>query len=215
MLLFVLTKNLPFSVEEVRQITEACRMCAEHKSQFHKPPQVHLIKATQPFERLNLDFKGPLKSNNHNIFFLNVIDEYNRFLFVFPRKDVSTQTVIHCLCQLFSIFEMEAFVHSDRGSSFMSAELPRFLWNKGIAASLTTAYNPACNGQVEKYNDTVWKAITMALKNCGLSMECWQDALPDALHSLRSLLCTATNCSPHGRLFNYERQSSTGGSVLF
>ena len=27
------------------------------------PAQAHLIKATQPFERLNLDFKGPLKSN--------------------------------------------------------------------------------------------------------------------------------------------------------
>ena len=100
-----------------------------------------------------------------------------------------------------------------RGSSFMRAELHRFLLNKRIAASRTTAHNPACNGQMEKYNGAVWKAITMALKTRGLSMEHWQDVLPDALHSLRSLLCTATNCSPHERLFNYERQSSTGGSV--
>ena len=105
MLHFVWTKNLPFSVEEVKQMTKACRVCAEHKPQFHKPPQAHLIMATQPFDRLNLDFKGPLKSNNNNIFFLNVIDEYNRFPFVFPCKDVSTQTVIQCLCQLFSYWD--------------------------------------------------------------------------------------------------------------
>ena len=66
---FVRTKNLPFSVEEVRQMTKACRMCAEHKPQLHKPIRAHLIKATQPFERLNIDFKGPLKSNNRNSYF--------------------------------------------------------------------------------------------------------------------------------------------------
>ena len=42
---------------------------------FHSPAQAHLIKATQPFERLNVDFKGPLKSNNQNTYFPNIIDE--------------------------------------------------------------------------------------------------------------------------------------------
>ena len=37
--------------------------------------------------------------------------------------------------------------------------------------------------------------------------------LPDALHSIRSLLCTATNQTPHERLFNYKRKSSFGTSV--
>ena len=41
----------------------------------------------------------------------------------------------------------------------------------------------------------------------------WQNVLPDALHSLRSLLCTATNCTPHERFFKFERRSSTGGLV--
>ena len=99
---FVRTRNLLYSIEDVRQMTKACRVCAEHKPQFHSPAQAHLIKATQPFERLNIDFKGPLKSNNQNTYFLNIIDEYSRFPFVFPCKDVSTRSVIQCLCQLFS-----------------------------------------------------------------------------------------------------------------
>ena len=88
-------------------MTKACRVCAEHKPQLHKPVRAHLIKATQPFERLNIDFKGPLKSNKRNSY-LNVIDEYSRFPFVFPSKDVSTPTVIRCLSQLFDIFGMPA-----------------------------------------------------------------------------------------------------------
>ena len=59
---FVKTRNLPYSIEDVRQMTKACRVCAEHKPQFHSPVRAHLIKATQPFERLNVDFKGPLKT---------------------------------------------------------------------------------------------------------------------------------------------------------
>ena len=183
------------------------------QARFHSPAQAHLIKATQPFERLNVDFKGPLKSNNQNTYLLNIIDEYSQFPFVFPCKDVSTQSVIRCLCQLFSLFGMPAYIHSDRGSSFMSGELRQFLLSKGIATSRTTPYNPACNGQVEKYNGTVWKAITMALKTRGLPLTHWQDVLPDALHSLRSLLCTVTNCTPHERFFKFERRSSTGESV--
>ena len=37
--------------------------------------------------------------------------------------------------------------------------------------------------------------------------------MPDALHSIRSLLCTATNETPHERLFSYNRKSATGCSI--
>ena len=37
--------------------------------------------------------------------------------------------------------------------------------------------------------------------------------LPDALHSIRSLLCTATNATPHERMFKFQRRSSSGHSV--
>ena len=37
--------------------------------------------------------------------------------------------------------------------------------------------------------------------------------LPDTLHSIRSLLCTATNTTPHERLFNFSRRSCLGLST--
>ena len=113
---FVKSRNLPYSLEDIRLANKTCKVCTETKPQFHSPAPAQLIKATQPFERLNMDFKGPLKSTNRNIYFLNIVDEYSRFPFVFPCKDVSTQSVIRCLCELFSLFGMPAYVHSDRGS---------------------------------------------------------------------------------------------------
>lgn len=76
--------------------------------------------------------------------------EYSRFPFAFPCSDVSAATVIKHLSPLFYTFRMPNFIHSDRGSAFMSAELKQFLTEKGITTSRTTAYNPQGNGQIER-----------------------------------------------------------------
>ena len=56
-------------------------------------------------------------------------------------------------------------------------------------------------------------AISTCLKSRNLPVKNWQDVLPDVLHSVRSLLCTATNETPHERFFSFPRRSSVGSSV--
>lgn len=126
---------------------------------------------------------------------------------------MTAKTVSDCLCQLFAIFGMPAYIHSDRGTSFMSLELKQFLNSHGISTSRTSRYNPQGNGQCERYNGIIWKTITLALKSKNLPVSQWETVLLDALHSVRSLLSTATNATPHERLFNYQRKSTSGHSV--
>ena len=83
----------------------------------------------------------------------------------------------------------------------------------GVGCSNTTSYNPEGNGQCERYNGIVWKAITLALKTKSLPDTEWEYVLAEALHSIRSLLCTATNCTPHERMFNYHRRSTLGNTL--
>ena len=61
---FVRTKSLPYSLEEIKNMTSQCPVCCECKPQYHRPEKVPLIKATQLFERINVDFKGLLPTNN-------------------------------------------------------------------------------------------------------------------------------------------------------
>ena len=49
-----------FYIDEVGEIVNGCRICAEIKLRFHKLIESHLIKATQPMERLSMEFKSPL-----------------------------------------------------------------------------------------------------------------------------------------------------------
>ncbi|KFD50514.1 hypothetical protein M513_08582 [Trichuris suis] len=41
----------------------------------------------------------------------------------------------------------------------------------------------------------------------------WPAVLPDALYALRLLLCTATNATPHERIFCFSRRSIMGTSL--
>ncbi|KFD50088.1 hypothetical protein M513_09048 [Trichuris suis] len=79
--------------------------------------------------------------------------------------------------------------------------------------SRTTAYNPQGNGQAERYVGVIWKTVTLALRQRCMPTSQWRAVLPDALYALRSLLCTATNATPHERMFSFSRRSTMGTSL--
>ena len=117
---YVRAKNLPYSLDEVRKLTASCKICAEVKPRFYKPPEMHVIKATKPMEQLSIDFKGLIGNLNRNNYMYSVIDEYSRFSFAFLCSNINAETVIKCLTQLFSSFGLCSCIHSYRGSAFMS-----------------------------------------------------------------------------------------------
>ena len=95
----------------------------------------------------------------------------------------------------------------------MSNQVKNFLHEKGISTSRTTPFNPQGNGQIERYNGIIWKYVNLALRTRNLPTTHWEVVLSGALHSIRSLLCTATNATPHERLFSYQRKTSSGHSM--
>ena len=142
-----------------------------------------------------------------------MVDEFSRFPFAFPCASIDAKTVTACLNQLFAIFGLPSHVHSDRAATFTSSELSSYFLLRVIACSRTSVYNARGNGQYERYNGIIWTAVKLALKSRNLDSPPWELVLPDALHSIRSLLCIAANQTPHERFFNYQRKSSFGTSV--
>ena len=145
------TKNLPYSTDDVKKLCHSCRICAELKPQFYRPQQNTLIKATQPMERWSIDFKGPLRSSSQNTYMLTIVDEYSCFPFAFPCPNTSSATVMKCLDKMFVLCDTPSYIHSDRGSSFLSQEIKDYFSQRGIATSKTSPYHPIGNGQCERY----------------------------------------------------------------
>ena len=211
---YVKVKNLPFSLSDVKNVIQACKDCSEVKASFLKPEdKMKLIKTTQPFERISIDFKGPLLSVSKNKYLLVIVDEFSRFPFAYACPDIKSATVIEKRTHLFSIFGFSGYINSDQGSSFMSFELKSWLHNFWVPTSRTNRCNPAGNGQVERYNRTIWQTVLSALRSKKPSLTHWEYVLTDVLHSMRSLLCTAINCTPHGRMFSHSQKSFNGVSL--
>ncbi|GFT30801.1 retrovirus-related Pol polyprotein from transposon gypsy [Trichonephila clavipes] len=67
--------------------------------------------------------------------------------------------------------------------------------------------------RLNDYNGIIWKTIQLALRSNSLKTEQWEGVIQTALHSIRSLLCTATNATPHERVFSHPRRSHNGCSI--
>ena len=159
---YIKVNNLPYSLNDVKTIVRACRDCCEVKASFLKPKEnLNLIKATQTFERLSIDFKEPLQTVTNNKYLLVIIDEFSRFPFVYACKDMKACTVIEKLTDLFSMFGFPGYLHSDQETCFMSYELKSWLYNMGIPTSKSTRYNSQGNGQVERLNRTIWQTVQL------------------------------------------------------
>ena len=95
----------------------------------------------------------------------------------------------------------------------MSKEFDKYMHSKGINTGHSPPYNPQGNGQVERFNETIWKTITMSLKDKHLPISHWEHVLPDALHAVLSLMLCDTGETPHERLFRHHRKSAIGTVV--
>ncbi|MEL7308806.1 MAG: RNase H-like domain-containing protein, partial [Pseudomonadota bacterium] len=213
---YVRRHNLPFSLADVRELNDKCTTCRECKPRFYSPTSKGvLIQAMRPFERLNMDIVGPKPAAKGTgaRFLLVIIDEYSRFPFAFALTEITSQSIIRCLSSLFFLCGTPNFIHTDRGTQFMSEELNNYLFKLGISHSRTTPYNPQGNGQTERYNGVIWKAIQCILHSRGLTPGMWESVLNEALAANRTLLCTATNETPHSRLFKFERHGTQGYSL--
>ena len=95
----------------------------------------------------------------------------------------------------------------------MSREVKEFLESHGVVMTHSSPYHPQGNGQCEREIGTIWKSVCLALKSQKLPITHWEQVLNKVLHSIRSLLCTATNQTPHDRMFSFPRKSSNGYSL--
>uniref|UniRef100_UPI00358F56FA uncharacterized protein n=1 Tax=Myxine glutinosa TaxID=7769 RepID=UPI00358F56FA len=204
---FVRSGNLPYSIDDIRRICRDCAICAEIKPRFYNPPMGTLVRATRPWERLVMDFKGPLPVSSNSHYLLTIVDEYSRFPFAYTCVDMTAATVMRCLQNLFSMFGYPAYVHTDRGVVILSQEVRGYLLQNNVASSYTTPYRPQANGQIERFNRIIWRAVVLNLRTLGWGLDKWAWSLPAALNSIRALLCTATNQTPHERLFHHPRSS--------
>ena len=164
------------------------------------------MTSTQPLEQLSLDFIGQKATRSGEMkWTLTVLDEYSRYLKAFVVEHPDSETMIDVLSnRVFARFGLPNKVHSDRGKAFMSTDIQQFLDGCGVENSYSSKYNPAGDGQNERYNGELQRLILRILKENGVHSIYSEQCLGEAFFILRTRVCESTGSSPHDLFFSFS-----------
>jgi transposase InsO family protein len=179
----------------VKSTLERCLPCQA----VGKPPPPEPLAMTEmpkgPWERVHLDFYGPLPTGEY---LLVVIDRYSRYPEVEIVRATKASTVIPKLDKIFATHGIPRIVKSDNGPPFNGEEYRRYLETLGIKPEFSTPYWPQGNAEAERFMQPLGKA----LKTAHLQGRPWQQELSRFLLQYRTAPHTSTGVAPSELLYN-------------
>ena len=123
------------------------------------------IQAYVPLELVHVDFTSIETTMELNQLpsiknVLVLMDHFTRYTMAFITKDQKAKTITHILYDRFiSVFGVPAKLLSDHGANFTSTLVEEPCSAFGIQKCRTTAYHAQCNGQVERFHQTLFQMI--------------------------------------------------------
>lgn len=126
-------------------------------------PPVEPIKMTlmpsQPWEKVHLDFKGPLPGGKY---LLVLVDPYTRYPEVEIISSTNCNIVISKLRRAFASHGIPKILVTDNGPPFHSNGFNEFINEFGIDHKFSTPYWPQGNAEVKRFMKTLQKMLVIA-----------------------------------------------------
>lgn len=120
------------------------------------PVPVHPCEwPTEPWQRIHVDYAGPLKEHN----FLMVIDAHLKWPDVFCTKSQTSAQTIEYLRIIFSRFGLPLQLVSDNAQTFASEKFAQFMAANGIKHTTSAPFHPATNGLAERFVQTLKQGL--------------------------------------------------------
>ena len=183
---------------DVENRVRHCHACQVTKPQDLKcqPLKMSEIPKTS-WHTVAMDIQGPYPGGEY---ILLLVDYRSRYPVAVITKSITSQSVIKCISKTFAVFGYPTRVTTDNGPQFISAEFTEYLTQHGIEHRRVTPYWPAANGEVERMNRTIKRAIHCAVTDG----KRWQDALHEFLLGYRTTPHSVTGVAPSKLLFKHE-----------
>ncbi|UYV66656.1 hypothetical protein LAZ67_4002457 [Cordylochernes scorpioides] len=198
----------PSMLKDVSEFVKTCHLCQSRKGSNHLPSGLlqPIPPANYPFERIGIDFVGPLPSTKRRRKWIIVLtDYYTRYA---ETKAVSEATVKEVSTFLIEQFFLRhgapRFLISDRGSQFTSNLMKEIMKMCKVKHCFTTSYHPQTNGLTERLNRTLINMISMYVNT---DQKNWDEILPFVTHAYNTTIQETTGYSPFFLLFGREPMS--------
>lgn len=174
---------------DVEKTIAICKSCRLVSMSFPAEPLKRTELPEGPWEQIGIDFLGPMPSGEK---LLVIIDYFSRFALVAIMRDTSAKKVIEELQIICNVYGYPRRCMADNGPPFASAEFEKWAKASGIHLLHSIPYQPRINGEVERFNRTLVKSLTISM-NSGIS---WRKGLEEFLASYRQTPHSVTGIPP-------------------
>ncbi|CAF0975241.1 unnamed protein product [Brachionus calyciflorus] len=169
-----------------------CDICQRVKNtQPKRLGELHYLKPCRPNQIVTMDIAGPfVESSCGNRYLLVLVCAFTKFALAIAMRSITAEEVARiAIHHWFCLFGIPEFVLSDRGKNFQSKLLELIYENLDIKQLRTTSYHPACDGQSERFIQTLKNMLKSHVSKSQLD---WDSHL--------SKLCFAYNTSVHASI---------------
>ncbi|GJW17474.1 putative ribonuclease H-like domain-containing protein, partial [Tanacetum coccineum] len=207
-----LVRGLPSKLFENDHTCVACQKGKQHKASC-KTKLVSTI--SQTLQMLHMDLFGPtsVRSINHKIYCLVVIDDYSRFSWVLflATKDETSEILKTFITGIENqINHKVKIIRCDNGTEFKNNDMNQFCGMKGIKREFSVARTPQQNGVAKRKNRTLIEATRTMLADSLLPTTFWAEAVSTACYVQNRVLVT----KPHNKT-PYELLHGRPPSISF
>ena len=182
---------------DAENLCKVCHGCQVTGDYGVPEPMLRVRFPTVAWQDCCADLLGPLPSGEN---LLLVVDYYSRYFEVVIMNSTVSTKIIEAMSTIFARFGVPQSLRTDNGPQFVSEEFTSFLKEHGIEHRRTTPLWPQANGEVERQNRTLLKALRIAK----VEGRDWKKELNRFLMAYRSTPQTTTNASPYFLMFGRE-----------
>lgn len=188
--------------KEIDQYVKSCILCQERKK-TRQVAQLQPIAVTHVMEKVGIDLLGPFrKSLNGNKYVIVCVEYATRYAVckAVPRataEKISEFLIEEVFCRFGGVKE----IVSDRGSVFTSRLVKETINYFGAKSRLTTAFHPATNGLVERFNRTLTQMLSMYVS---ADQRNWCSYVPLVCFAYNSSKQSSTRISPYMLMYAKE-----------
>ena len=193
----------------------SCHVCQSVTLSNMAPPVKSTSMPTQPWRHLAAVLMGPLPSGES---LLVVVDYNSRWMEVDVLVSTSSRVIIKCLERHFARYGVPESLRTDNAANLVIQEVEEFLAEYGVKHKISILYWLRANGEVERQNTTLLKAM----KTAQIEGKSWSRELQKFLLSNRSTSHATTGVSPaellfgrnvRSKLHQFEGEAYTQGAV--
>ena len=194
---------------DVASWTKACPKCQSCKVTRHNRQALQNYPNNPGrLKVIHTDLVGPLQSSDDFRYILTIRDRGTGFLVSAAIPDKTASSVVQAFTNHFiAKFGVPQTIISDNGKEFIAHAFEDLCEKLGIVHKTTTAYNPKCQGAIERIHRSL-KTAFRALDDPSL----WSNHLPYVTLALNNSLCDTNTFTAHQMTFG--QAADLPGTVL-